>query len=220
MVRSRAHRRLLPGRHPDDRTILNLAVPALGALAADPLYSLVDTAFVGHLGTPQLGALAIGTAAFTASFWLFSFLAYGVTPRVAAAFGAGRRRDAARVGVQALLLAAGLGAAVTVVGTAFAGAIVSIAGRARPRRALRRVVSEHSDTGGTPVLVAQVGHGWLRGAHDTRTAMVIAVSGAIANVVVGYALIFPDGGSKARPGPWSSASLPPLWRSWSGSHAG
>lgn len=54
-----------PVRHPDDRTILALAVPAVGALAADPLYSLVDTAFVGHLGTPQLGALAVGTAAFT-----------------------------------------------------------------------------------------------------------------------------------------------------------
>jgi putative MATE family efflux protein len=193
VVRSRAHRRLLPGRHPDDRTILNLGVPALGALAADPLYSLVDTAFVGHLGTPQLGALAIGTAAFTASFWLFSFLAYGVTPRVAAAFGAGRRRDAARVGVQALLLAAGLGAAVTVVGTAFAGAIVRLLGARGPVEHFAESYLSIRILAATPVLVAQVGHGWLRGAHDTRTAMVIAVSGAVANVVVGYALIFPAG---------------------------
>jgi Na+-driven multidrug efflux pump len=66
-----ARRIRAPGRHKDDRTILALAVPALGALAADPLYSLVDTAYVGHLGTPQLGAVAVGTAAFTASFWLF-----------------------------------------------------------------------------------------------------------------------------------------------------
>ncbi len=70
-----------PGRHPDDKAILALAIPALGALAADPLYSLADTALVGNLGTKELGAVAVGTAAFTASFWLFSFLAYGVTPR-------------------------------------------------------------------------------------------------------------------------------------------
>ena len=37
-------------RSPYDREILSLAVPALGALAAEPLYVLVDTAIVGHLG--------------------------------------------------------------------------------------------------------------------------------------------------------------------------
>jgi Na+-driven multidrug efflux pump len=79
---------------PIDRTILALAMPALGSLAADPLYSLADTAFVGHLGTRELGAVAVGSAAFTASFWIFSFLAFGVTPRVARALGAGDRRFA------------------------------------------------------------------------------------------------------------------------------
>ena len=71
----------LPGRHSDDKAILALALPALAALAADPLYSLGDTAFVGNLGAEELGAVAVGSSAFTASFWLFSFLAYGVTPR-------------------------------------------------------------------------------------------------------------------------------------------
>ena len=83
---------------------MTLAVPALGALAADPLYSLADTVFVGRLGAEELGAVAVGTAAFTASFWLFSFLAYGVTPRVARFIGAGDERAAARIGVQALFL--------------------------------------------------------------------------------------------------------------------
>ena len=89
MAKTRTRRFIRPGRHDDDRAIVALAVPALGALAADPLYSLADTAFVGNLGTAELGAVAIGTAAFTASFWLFSFLAYGVTPRVARALAQG-----------------------------------------------------------------------------------------------------------------------------------
>ena len=72
-----ARRRAVLGRHRDDRDILALAVPALGALAAEPIYNLFDTAFVGHLGTAQLGAVAIGSNAFNASFWLFSFLAMG-----------------------------------------------------------------------------------------------------------------------------------------------
>ena len=45
-----------------DRRILALAVPALGTLAADPLLSLADTAFVSRLGTIPLAALGIDTA--------------------------------------------------------------------------------------------------------------------------------------------------------------
>ena len=182
-----------PGRHPQDRVIFALAIPALGALAADPLYSLIDTAFVGHLGTPQLGALAIGTAAFTASFWLFSFLAYGVTPRVARSVGAMDGHAAGRTGVQALFLALAIGAVVTAAGVAFAHPVVRILGAtdaveefATPYLRIRMLAA-------IPVLVAQVGHGWLRGAQDTRTAMYVAAAGASTNVVLDYLFIYPLG---------------------------
>ena len=42
-----------------DHEIARLAIPAFGALIAEPLYVLSDTAVVGHLGTPELGGLAI-----------------------------------------------------------------------------------------------------------------------------------------------------------------
>ena len=64
-----------------DRRILGLALPALGALAAEPLYVLVDTAVVGHLGAEQLAGVAIGGALLTNVAWLCNFLAYGSTAR-------------------------------------------------------------------------------------------------------------------------------------------
>lgn len=182
-----------PGRHPDDRAILALAVPALGALAADPLYSLVDTILVGHLGARPLGALAIGTAAFTVSFWVFSFLAYGVTPKVAMLLGAGDRDRAGVVGVQALLLAVSMGAFVTVTGVLLAGPIVrglgagpEIAGLAEDYLRIRVLAS-------VPVLLVTVGHGWLRGAQDTKTPMLIVTAGAVANAFLDYLFIYPFG---------------------------
>jgi putative MATE family efflux protein len=91
------------------------------------------------------------------------------------------------------LLAAGLGLLVTLAGVAFAGPVVrllgasgEVAGYAEPYLRIR-VLSA------IPVLVAQVGHGWLRGAHDTRTAMYIALAGAALNVGLDYVLIFPVG---------------------------
>src|SRR6187200_1558431 len=87
-----------------DREILRLAVPALGALAAEPLYVLVDTAIVGHLGTTQLAALAIAATILTTAFTIFNFLTYGTTAHVARLHGAGREEEAALVGSQALWL--------------------------------------------------------------------------------------------------------------------
>jgi putative MATE family efflux protein len=180
-------------RHPDDRAIFALAIPALGALAADPLYSLADTAFVGHLGTPQLGALAIGAAAFTASFWLFSFLAYGVTARVARALGAGDAPAAGRIGVQALLLAALLGVTVSIAGLTFADPIVRALGASGRVAAFAEPYLRVRILAAAPVLIALVGHGWLRGAQDTRTPTVIALTGAVFHIALEYVLIYPVG---------------------------
>ena len=97
-------------RSPHDREILRLAVPALGALAAEPLYVLVDTAIVGHLGTTQLASLAIAATVLTTAFTVFNFLTYGTTAQVARLHGAGERDEAARVGAQAQWLSLGIGA--------------------------------------------------------------------------------------------------------------
>ena len=77
-----------------DRQILRLALPALGALAVEPLYVLVDTAIVGHLGTDPLGGLAVAGAVLVAVFNIFNFLAYSTTAavRVAWASATGRPR--------------------------------------------------------------------------------------------------------------------------------
>ena len=184
---------LRPGRHPDDRAILALAVPALGALAADPLYSVVDTVLVGHLGPRPLGALAIGTAAFTVSFWVFSFLAFGVTPKVAMLLGAGDRDGAGILGVQALLLAACLGAAVSVAGVVLAGPVVRGLGAGPEIEGLATDYLRIRVLASIPVLLVTVGHGWLRGAQDTKTPMLIVTAGAVANGILDYVLIYPLG---------------------------
>jgi len=82
-------------RSPHDREILRLALPALGALAAEPLYVLVDTAIVGHLGRPQIAALGLAGTVLAGAFTIFNFLTYGTTAVVARASGAGQHERAA-----------------------------------------------------------------------------------------------------------------------------
>lgn len=87
-----------------NRDILRLAVPALGALIAEPLYILADTAVVGRLGTPKLGGLALAATLVVSTYTLFIFLAYGTTALVARYIGAGDAGRAAHEGVQGIWL--------------------------------------------------------------------------------------------------------------------
>jgi len=114
-------------RSPYDREILRLAVPALGALAAEPLYILVDTAIVGHLGRSQLAALG-AAATVLAVLAMFNFLQYGTTAQVARASGAGEPQVARRLGAQALWLSLAIGVTLAVVVAVLAGPIVGLVG--------------------------------------------------------------------------------------------
>src|SRR5881275_1972048 len=96
-------------RSPHDREILRLALPALGALAAEPLYVLADTAIVGHLGRPQIAALGLAGTVLAGTFTIFNFLTYGTTAVVARASGAGQAERAARLAAQALWVSLAIG---------------------------------------------------------------------------------------------------------------
>ena len=111
-----------------DREIIGLAVPALGALAAEPLYLLADTAMVGHLGTPELAALAIAGTLLTGSFTLFNFLTYGTTAQVARLTGAGKTARAGSLAAQALWLSAGIGVILALMLAAAASPLVALMG--------------------------------------------------------------------------------------------
>src|SRR5580693_6703789 len=85
-----------------DRRIAALAIPALGSIAAEPLYNLADTAIVGHLGRTPLDALAVANAALMLTSWVAIFLSMATTSTVAIRrarepAGAGRAAGAAYI---------------------------------------------------------------------------------------------------------------------------
>lgn len=173
-----------------DREILRLAVPALGALAAEPLYVLVDTAVVGHLGTPQLGGLGVAATVLTTSFFLFNFLAYGTTAAVARLHGGGRDAPAAAHAVQATWLAVVVGVPLTVLGVAFAPQAVSLMGAGPLVTPHAELYLRVSALGSPAVLVALVGVGYLRGMQDTKTTLVVAGASNLLNLVIEVVLIY------------------------------
>ena len=175
---------------PYDREIVRLAVPALGALAAEPLYLLADTAVVGHLGTPELGGLAVAGTVLTTAFFLFNFLAYGTTASVSRMVGAGDGAAAARQAAQSGWLALVLGLVLTALGLAFAPQAVDLFGADDAVRVHAITYLRVSALGAPAVLLALASVGYLRGLQDTRTTLVVALGSNVLNLVLEITLIY------------------------------
>ena len=173
-----------------DREIARLAVPAFGALVAEPLYLLADTAVVGHLGTPQLAGLAVASTVLTTGYSLFIFLAYGTTAAVARLIGAGDEREAARQAVQGIWLAVLISALLVPAGLLAAGTLVHAVGATGAVAGYAVTYLRISLFGVPAYLVTMAATGYLRGHQDTRTPLVVAVASAVANLVLELVLIY------------------------------
>jgi putative MATE family efflux protein len=177
-------------RSPYDREIVRLALPALGALAAEPLYILVDTAIVGHLGTPELAALALAGALLSALATLCNFLAYGVTAQVARLHGAGEERRAGAIAAQALWLALAIGLAVTAATVALAAPAIELLGGDGRVGELATTFLRIGALGLPFALIALAGQGYLRGTADLRTPLRILVAANVVNAILEVVFVY------------------------------
>jgi putative MATE family efflux protein len=171
------------------RRILGIAAPALGALLAEPVYVLIDTAAVGRLGALPLAGLAIGGLVLTQVSTQLTFLTYGTTARAARRFGAGDRPAAVAEGVQATWLAVSIGLGILLVVEMLAGPIVN--GLAGSPDIADRALSwlRIAVLGAPPMLVGLAGNGWMRGVQITVRPLVYVVCGLMVSGVLCVLLV-------------------------------
>ena len=173
-----------------DREIFRLALPALGALAAEPVYLLVDTAIVGHLGRSQLAALGIAFTVLGGVFAVFNFLQYGTTAQVARAGGAGEEAVARQLGAQAVWLSLAFGIAVSGLIALLAVPLVTLMGGEGETADYAVTYLRIAAVGFPAAFLALGGQGYLRGVADLRTPLVILVAGNVVNLVLEVAFVY------------------------------
>ncbi|MGW0789938.1 MATE family efflux transporter [Streptomyces sp. NPDC002911] len=182
-----------PSRRRHDREIIALAVPAFGALVAEPLFVMVDSAIVGHLGTPQLAGLAVAAALLTTAVSIFVFLAYATTAAVARQVGAGDLASAIRQGMDGIWLALLIGAAVIAVTLPLAPWMVDVFGASDTAAPYAITYLRISSLGIPAMLVVLAATGVLRGLQDTRTPLYVAIGGFAANGALNVGLVYGAG---------------------------
>jgi putative MATE family efflux protein len=159
-------------------------VPALGALIAEPLFLLADSAIVGRLGTTPLGGLGVAAQALTTLVNISIFLAYGTTAAVARQLGAGDRQAAIRQGIDGIWLAGAIGVAVLAIGLPLATPIISAFGASQGVTSQAVIYLRISLLGAPGMLAVLAGTGILRGLQDTATPLIVAVVANVANVAL------------------------------------
>ncbi|WP_443064725.1 MATE family efflux transporter [Streptomyces sp. NBC_00588] len=177
-------------RRQHDREIVALAVPAFGALVAEPLFVMADSAIVGHLGTAQLAGLGIASALLTTAVSIFVFLAYATTAAVARRVGAGDLQAAIRQGMDGIWLALLLGAAVIATVLPTAPDLVELFGASDTAAPYATTYLRISALGIPAMLVVLAATGVLRGLQDTRTPLYVAVAGFVANAALNAGLVY------------------------------
>ncbi|MEU7555987.1 MATE family efflux transporter [Streptomyces sp. NPDC044571] len=180
-----------PRRH--DREILALAVPAFGALVAEPLFVMADSAIVGHLGTPQLAGLGIAAALLTTAVSVFVFLAYATTAAVSRRVGAGDLQAAIRQGMDGIWLAVLLGTAVVAAVVPTAPELVALFGASDTVAPYAVTYLRISALGIPAMLMVLAATGVIRGLQDTRTPLYVAVGGFALNAGLNAGLVYGAG---------------------------
>ncbi|MBW4094503.1 MAG: MATE family efflux transporter, partial [Acidobacteria bacterium] len=175
------------------RQIPALAVPALGALIAEPLFLLADSAIVGHLGVAELAGVGLAATILQTAVGLLVFLAYSTTPAVARLLGAGKIPQALAAGRDGLWLAALLGVGLGVVGALAGDRLLHSMGAEGSVLAFGSAYFLWSMPGVPAMLLIFAAAGVLRGLQNTRTPLVVAGIGFTANIALNAALVYPLG---------------------------
>ncbi|WP_375493109.1 MATE family efflux transporter [uncultured Jatrophihabitans sp.] len=179
---------------PQTRRLLSLAGSAFVVLAAEPLYLLVDTAVVGHLGSRPLAGLGVGAALMALLTVVGTFVEYGTTGRAARWFGAGRVDAAVDEGVQASWFAGVIGVLVVAAGEIFAHPLIGLlAGGNTDTQHAAESWFRIALLGMPGVLLVLAGNGWMRGVQRTREPVVIVVAANAVSAAASPLLVYTAG---------------------------
>ncbi|MDH2388229.1 MATE family efflux transporter [Streptomyces sp. HNM0663] len=180
-------------RHRHDREIIGLALPAFGALVAEPLFVMADSAIIGHLGTTQLAGLGVAAALLMTAVNVFVFLAYATTAAVARRVGAGDLTSAIRQGMDGVWLALLLGVAVVAIALPAAPWLVHAFGASETAAPYAITYLRISSLGIPAMLTVLAATGVLRGLQNTRTPLYIAIGGFTSNAALNALLVYGAG---------------------------
>lgn len=171
-------------------TLITLTIPSLFSMIAEPITGLVDTAFIARLGTVEMAALGVGSAALSSLFWVFNFLSIGAQTGVAQSLGQGKREAAIKAASLALAMSLAFGVGLILIGFPVATRLAGLLGAEDAVLSNAVTYIQIRFFAAPAVLITLAGFGILRGMQDMKTPLWIATGINVLNIVLDAPFIF------------------------------
>eukprot|EP00889_Picochlorum_renovo_P006885 jgi/Picre1/33915/NNA_001394.t1 len=183
-------RQFLSLKSPWDAEIFSLALPALLTTLLDPLMGLIDASIIGRVGTVQLAAVSCSTVLSNFSTFIFNFLLYTTTPRIAAAASRNDMDQVSKITAHGLWLAIAIGVITSTVLFFGCPVFFTILG-ATPEVMGHAVNFFRIRCLATPaIMMTYVMSGVFRGFKDTQATLVSSTWSNVAHIILDYICIF------------------------------
>lgn len=167
-----------------------LAFPSILGNLSYTVVGMVQTIFIAELGTEALAAVGAGQRIFFAMQAILMAVSAGTTALVARAWGAGDYREASRVTMASLVLAAVISAVIAIFGILFAHPLAGVFGLDAETQAMAGLNIQWLSAfnvvfAGTFILSAA-----LRASGDAWSPLVMSIGINVLNLPLMYAFIF------------------------------
>jgi len=172
------------------KDIVRIAWPSLIELLLTQLASMVDMMMVGQLGSTALSAVGLTTQPKFLLMTLIMSLNVGATAMVARHKGAGDKDKAFLTLRQALMMNFIIAVLMTVIGIAAAEPLVVFMGAQSDTVKDATIYLQIQMAGFIGIGITSTITSCLRGAGDSRTAMIYNVTANVVNVILNYLLIY------------------------------
>ncbi|WP_293750481.1 MATE family efflux transporter [uncultured Paraglaciecola sp.] len=183
-------------RHPDllnndiANTLRKMTLPMIVGMVVLMTFGLVDTFFIGMLGTQELAAISF---TFPVTFTVISLnigLGIGTSAVIAKLLGAGQHDQAKETATGALMLTMVLAIVLAIVGVLTMEPIFRLMGADEEQLVLIREYMLVWYGAGVFLAMPMVGNSVLRASGDTKTPSYVMAFGGLINVVLDPILIF------------------------------
>ncbi len=172
------------------KTLVRLTLPMILGLILLMTFGLVDTFFVGLLGTKQLAAISF---TFPVTFTVISLnigLGVGTSAVIAKLLGAGDKAQAKQAATGALMLTLVLALILAIIGITTIPLVFSLLGASEDLLPYIRDYMVIWYAAGMFLAMPMVGNSVLRAAGDMKTPSYVMAMGGLINVVLDPILIF------------------------------
>ena len=172
------------------RALLSLAVPTLLGIVFILAVNLIDTYFVGQLGTDELAAMGFTFPVATLVTSVGFGLGVGTTSAVSRALGGGEVETSRRLVTHGMLLGLVVVAVISLVGVATQQTVFRSLGAEPELLPLLEAYMTIWYAGAVFLVVPMVGTGALRASGDAKTPAIVMGVAAVSNAVLDPIFIF------------------------------